>query len=149
MALVMLQLLIRSDVMLPSPAVHTLVHHLVNGASRTRKVAVRAMGMVLRQLKPHHAKKELDLQTQSSLQLSPTLRTLVERAGGRKPANLWLQYNSSLHFCRKEQWEMHPFVHATHVGFYRLPRPFLVYAPEEEQPSLDRTIEDMNAVENE
>lgn len=101
---------------------------------------------MLKQLKKKHVKQELAEIDRESIELSPTLATLVERVGGKRPANLWLQYNSALRPDTREQWQKHHFVHKTHIGFYRLPQPFLVYAPEEQQPSLDCTIEEMMPV---
>ncbi|XP_065305913.2 proteasome activator complex subunit 4A-like [Dermacentor albipictus] len=143
MALVMVKLLIRNDVPLPGPAVHMLVNHLVHDTLNVRKVAILGVGTVLKQLKKKHVKQELAEIDQESIELSPTLTTLVERVGGKRPANLWLQYNSALRPDTREQWQKHHFVHKTHIGFYRLPQPFLVYAPEDQQPSLDCTIEEM------
>lgn len=146
MALVMVKLLIRNDVPLPTPAVSMLVHHLVHDTLNVRKVAILGVGTVLKQLKKKHVKQELAEIDQQSIELSPTLATLVDRAG-KRPANLWLQYNSALRPNTKERWQKHHFVHKTHIGFYRLPKPFLVYAPDEQQPSLDRTIEEMSPSE--
>lgn len=147
MALVMVKLLIRNDTLLPTPAVRMLVRHLVHDTLTIRKVAILGVGTVLKQLKRLHPKRELDSVDQESLELSPTLATLVERTGGKRPANLWLQYNSALRPTTRERWDRHIFVHKTHIGFYRLPRPFLVYAPESEQPRLDRTVEEMSPSE--
>ncbi|KAK8767206.1 hypothetical protein V5799_006012 [Amblyomma americanum] len=147
MALVMVKLLIRTDVPLPTPAVRMLVHHLVHDTLNVRKVAILGVGTVLKQLKREHIKQELPEIDQESLELSPTLATLVERAGGKRPANLWLQYNSARRPDTQEQWQKQHFVHKTHIGFYRLPKPFLIYAPDEQQPSLNRTIEEMSPSE--
>uniref|UniRef100_A0A023GM02 Putative proteasome activator complex subunit ixodes scapularis proteasome activator complex subunit n=1 Tax=Amblyomma triste TaxID=251400 RepID=A0A023GM02_AMBTT len=147
MALVMVKLLIRTDVPLPTPAVHMLVHHLVHDTLNVRKVAILGVGTVLKQLKREHIKQELTEIDQESLELSPTLAALVERAGGKRPANLWLQYNSARRPDTREQWQKQHFVHKTHIGFYRLPKPFMIYAPDEQQPSLDRTVEEMSPSE--
>ncbi|KAL3232022.1 hypothetical protein MRX96_023105 [Rhipicephalus microplus] len=122
MALVMVKLLIRNDVPLPTPAVSMLVHHLVHDTLNVRKVAILGVGTVLKQLKKKHVKQELAEIDQQSIELSPTLATLVDRAG-KRPANLWLQYNSALRPDTKERWQKHHFVHKTHIGFYRLPKP--------------------------
>ncbi|XP_077536244.1 proteasome activator complex subunit 4-like [Haemaphysalis longicornis] len=128
MALVMIRLLIRSDVHLPAPAVRVLVQHLTHDMLALRK-------------------REALEQGPDTLELSPTLATLVERAGGRRPRNLWLQYNSARLPITRDQWDKMQFMHKTYIGFYRLPRPLLVYAPESEQPPPERAPEDMSPSE--
>lgn len=150
LALVMVKLLIRSDIPLPTAAVRMLVQHLVHDTINMRKVAILGVGTVLKQLKRKHPKREMDVERevdQAALPLSPTLAALVAAADGGAPPNLWLQFNSGCLPDTRERWDRAHFVHKTHVGFLCLPKPFLVYAPEEEQPKLDRTPEEMSPSE--
>lgn len=113
------------------------------------QVAILGVGTVLKQLKRKHPKREMDVERevdQAALPLSPTLAALVAAADGGAPPNLWLQFNSGCLPDTRERWDRAHFVHKTHVGFLCLPKPFLVYAPEEEQPKLDRTPEEMSPV---
>jgi hypothetical protein len=47
------------------------------------------------------------------------------------------------------EWDEPRFIHKTHWGYYTWPEKMLVYAPQAEQPPLDRNVEDMNEVEQE
>lgn len=149
LGLVMVRLLIQKDVPLPTCAVKMLVRHLTHDTISMRKVAILSVGAVLKQLKRKHVKKELDPASVDvdALPLSPVLSTALERAGGKRPRNLWLLYNGARLPDTRERWDQMVFVHKTHIGFACFPKPFEVYAGESEQPKLDRGIEEMSESE--
>jgi len=47
----------------------------------------------------------------------------------------------------KEDWNKPNYVHKTHWGYYKWPKNFQVYGPESDQPSVDRSVEDMKPEE--
>ncbi|XP_064483757.1 proteasome activator complex subunit 4-like [Ornithodoros turicata] len=149
LGLVMVRLLIQKEVPLPTCAVKMQVRHLIHDTISMRKVAILSVGAVLKQLKRKHVKKDFDPASVdvSSLPLSPTLSHAVERAGGKRPANLWLLYNSARIPDTKERFNQTVFVHKTHLGFSTFPKPFKVYAGESEQPTLDRSVQEMSESE--
>ncbi len=66
---------------------------------------------------------------------------------GDRPDNEFMVYDPSRAPKTAAEWDEPRYIHKTHWGFYTWPNEMMVYAPQAEQPSLDRKPEDMNEVE--
>jgi proteasome activator subunit 4 len=128
--------LVRYDQRLPARAVDILLASLVHDSLEVRKAAVFAAGALLKQQKRRHR--------------------LVERAVSRPPPpvqpgnrsdNAWLEYRPENWPTDRDSWNKPNYVHKTHHGYYHWPTRMMVYAPEWDQPALDRQPEEMSAEE--
>ena len=68
---------------------------------------------------------------------------------GSREDNVWIDYSDSSIPKSGEDWKKMNFVDKTHWGFYCWPNKFTIYAPNEDQPSLKRSREDMTEAEGE
>uniref|UniRef100_A0A8C5MEZ8 Proteasome activator subunit 4 n=1 Tax=Leptobrachium leishanense TaxID=445787 RepID=A0A8C5MEZ8_9ANUR len=136
-----LSLLLRDDRVLPARAIRYLVQCLNHDALIVRKMAISNVAGILKQLKRPHGKKTICPYT-------------VGRCG--KPENMlsgdrldnhWLLYDSGNLPKTREAWDSCCFVEKTHWGYSCWPQKMLVYAPEDQQPKLGRTREEMSEEE--
>ncbi len=70
---------------------------------------------------------------------------------GDREDNEFMVYDPAKAPKTAEEWDEPRFIHKTHWGFYTWPRRMLVYAPQSDQPGLDRDpgTGEMNEVERE
>ncbi|GFT37520.1 proteasome activator complex subunit 4 [Nephila pilipes] len=141
---VMLALLMRTDVRVPAEGVELFVSHLAHDTLAIRKLAIQGMTCVLKQQKRKHPKIEINptIQNPENVALHPLMPKVNE-----VPDNFWLQYNSANAPNTEENWNSRHFVHKTHWGFYSWPKSFTVYAPDSEQPKVNRTFEELTEEE--
>ncbi|PFX25214.1 Proteasome activator complex subunit 4B [Stylophora pistillata] len=115
-----LLMLIRYDVPLPENAVKLCVKFLNHDALVIRKLAINAVGAVLKQRKRPHAKIVVNPYTVAGL---PEPTTTVVQPGDRDD-NKWLQYSSDVVPKTKSEWENFVFIDKTHWGYYTWPKNF-------------------------
>ncbi|CAN7938235.1 unnamed protein product [Ixodes hexagonus] len=101
MALVMVKLLIRSDIPLPTAAVRMLVHHLVHDTINMRKASVNlALGCIYNELGNSLGYSELMFVTCFSLytqcHFSPLLINRLKNLPKKKDSNIFNFFNSSV-----------------------------------------------------
>ncbi|XP_054706567.1 LOW QUALITY PROTEIN: proteasome activator complex subunit 4-like [Uloborus diversus] len=146
LALEMLSILIRPDVVYPKEGVELFVGHLIHETLAIRKISLQAVVCILKQHKRKHVKIEIDPKSQQSEDW--TLHPLMAQQQTEDiPDNLWLQYNSLTPPNTLEKWKSRHFVHKSYVGFYAWPKQLKVHAPESEQPKLDRTFDELQEEE--
>ncbi|XP_031439180.1 proteasome activator complex subunit 4B isoform X1 [Clupea harengus] len=137
MAIGFLSLLLRDDYPLPPRAVLFFTQCLNHDALIVRKVAISAVGGILKQLKRPRVKKDIIPSEISGVEDPEGL------VAGDRSGNSWVQYQCD-HLPRSEdQWNRTTFVEKTHWGYYSWPKKLVVYAPATEQPE-DLTPDDMN-----
>ncbi|KAJ7327828.1 Proteasome activator complex subunit 4 [Desmophyllum pertusum] len=135
-----LNLLIRYDVPLPTNAVKLCVKFLNHDSLAIRKVAIDAVGAILKQQKRPHAKIAVNPYTVAGL---PEPTTTVIQPGDRED-NRWLHYSSNDVPKTKTDWEGCVFIDKTHWGYYSWPKKLLTYAPVDQQPLLGRTRDQLS-----
>ncbi|XP_068688324.1 proteasome activator complex subunit 4-like isoform X1 [Montipora foliosa] len=138
-----LNLLIRYDIPLPSNAVKLCVKFLNHDALAIRKVAIDAVGAILKQQKRPHVKITVNPYSVAGL---PEPSSTVIKPGDRED-NKWLHYCSSNLPRSKKEWESCVFIDKTHWGYYTWPKKLLTYAPVENQPPLGRTRDQLSEEE--
>ncbi|XP_044171551.1 proteasome activator complex subunit 4-like [Acropora millepora] len=136
-------LLIRYDVPLPANAVKLCVKFLNHDALVIRKVAIDAVGAILKQQKRAHPKIIVNPYSLAGL---PEPSTRVIQPGDRED-NRWLHYCSSNLPKSKEEWQSCVFIDKTHWGFYTWPTKLLTYAPVDQQPPLGRSRDELSEEE--
>ncbi|KAJ7327817.1 Proteasome activator complex subunit 4 [Desmophyllum pertusum] len=105
-----------------------------------RKVAIDAVGAILKQQKRPHAKIAVNPYTVAGL---PEPTTTVIQPGDRED-NRWLHYSSNDVPKTKTDWEGCVFIDKTHWGYYSWPKKLLTYAPVDQQPLLGRTRDQLS-----
>lgn len=138
-----LLMLIRYDVPLPANAVNLCVKFLNHDALVIRKLAIDAVGAVLKQQKRPHAKIVVNPYTVAGL---PEPTTTVIQPGDRED-NKWLQYSSAVVPKTKSEWESFVFIDKTHWGYFTWPKKLLTYASADKQPLLGRTRDQLSEEE--
>ncbi|KAG7492479.1 hypothetical protein MATL_G00015050 [Megalops atlanticus] len=133
MAIGFLSLLLRDDHALPVPAVLFFIQSLNHDSITIRKMAISAVGGILKQLKRPHKKVPVD-----------PLKIIGANVQEGRPDNHWLLYDSSRLPRTQQEWESCCFVEKTHWGYYCWPRKLMLYAPTHEQPKQDLTREEMS-----
>ena len=63
---------------------------------------------------------------------------------GERPDNAFLQYKSKNIPLSEEEYNQPRFVNKTYFGYYVWPPESIIYAPSEQQPELDRSVEDLS-----
>ena len=133
-----LAVLTRYDKKMPASVVKIMVNNLVHDNIIVRKTSIHTMAALLRQSKRPHLKIEKKIEHKDS-PVTP----------GNRHDNHWLQYSKQNWPKTKEEWNLPNFVHKTHFGYYHWPQVMLVYAPEDKQPKLDRSLDEMTEQEKE
>jgi len=133
-----LAVLTRYDVKMPARAVKIMVNNLIHDNIMVRKTSIHNMAALLKQNKRFHPRIERIIENKET----------VIQPGNRKD-NQWLQYNQENWPKSKAEWNSPNFVHKTHFGYYHWPQTMTVYAPEDQQPKLDRTVNEMPDQEQE
>ncbi|KZC11232.1 Proteasome activator complex subunit 4 [Dufourea novaeangliae] len=125
----------------PVKVVRYFLGALIHDSLQERKIAIKVVVYILKQLKRKHPKILIDPPT-----LSDRSKKLVP--GGRSD-NVWLQYNYETRPLTAEQWDEPRYVHNTHVGYYMWPTKIEIYAPSSEQPCLDPSVRNLTEHEKE
>ena len=136
LGLEMLTILTRNDKCLPSRAVKLIVNNLLHENLKARKNSIHVLGSILKQHKKVHVK-------------IPFEGTDDPQVPGDRPSNAWLCYDKESVPKSQADWDKPRFVHKTHNGYYKLPKHMQVYAPGDQQPKLNRTLEELSEEEQE
>ncbi|XP_032233646.1 proteasome activator complex subunit 4 isoform X2 [Nematostella vectensis] len=135
-----LRSLIRWDHPMPVRAVRVITRSLIHDSLSIRKVAISAVGALLKQQKRPHLKVPVNPYAVANVP-EPTT-TLVQP--GDRPDNLWLQYSSEQIPSTQELWDQCTFIDKTHWGYYTWPKVLKTYAPHDKQPPLSRSREQLS-----
>ena len=133
-----LAVLTRYDKKMPANVVKIMVNNLVHDNIIVRKTSIHNMAALLRQNKRAHLKIEKKI-LQKDNPITP----------GNRKDNQWLQYSKENWPKTEAEWNEPNFVHKTHFGYYHWPQVMMVYAPDDQQPKLDRSLEEMTEQEQE
>ncbi|XP_076166569.1 proteasome activator complex subunit 4 isoform X2 [Ptiloglossa arizonensis] len=143
MAMGFIRELVHPDQMYPPKVVRYFLEALIQDSLRERKIAIQVVMYMLKQQKRKHPKVTIDpptfLEENQSQKLIP----------GRRPDNVWLQYNYETRPLTAEQWDEPRFVHQTYIGYYTWPKKIKIYAPSSEQPCLDPNVRNLTNHEKE
>eukprot|EP00057_Strongylocentrotus_purpuratus_P019391 XP_011673865.1 PREDICTED: proteasome activator complex subunit 4 isoform X2 [Strongylocentrotus purpuratus] len=144
MAASLLRLQLRVDTPPPIPVVRLFTSLLVHDTLNLRKLAISAMGAIMKQLKHPHKKVPLDPYATAGCPAPPD--DALPNPGER-PDNKWTQYQCDRLPTTQEKWDQCVFVDKTHWGYYKWPKNMQIYAPFNEQPKLDRSREELSETE--
>ena len=133
---VIIATILRHDVNLPARAVKLLVTNLAHDNLEVRKASIYIMAGVMRLQKRKHKVIEKKVEPQQTPPVP-----------GVRQDNEWMIYKPENFPKDYESWNKPNFVHKTHWGYYVWPKEFEVYAPESEQPKLDRNLDDLEPEE--
>lgn len=131
MATDLLSLQLREDHPLPPDAVLFFTQSLVHDSISIRKVAISAVAGILKQLKRPKEKvavKPSAISGGRGEEEEEEEEPAASASVGDRPANSWLQYDSSNLPVTEEQWESLQFVEKTHCGYYCWPREMMIHA---------------------
>lgn len=135
--------LLRDDHPLPIEAFELCISSLI---SERLSIRLRAIQLVSAQLKFHkrkHKKRKIQF-------IKSTKEEDQAKANGYDilgNSNKWMQYKLSEGNYTKEEWDKLIFIDKLHIGFYDWPKELSVYEPYDEQPKLNRPVEDLNSYE--
>ncbi|XP_031565856.1 proteasome activator complex subunit 4-like [Actinia tenebrosa] len=140
-----LRTLIRYDQPFPVRAITIAVSYLNHDSLGIRKIAISAVGAVLKQQKRPHVKVQVNPYAVAGL---PEPKSSINQPGDR-PDNRWLQFLSNDLPKTQESWNSCTFIDKTHWGYYTWPKELMAYAPTEQQPPLGRKSEELSEGERE
>lgn len=118
--------------------VNNLNHDLIN----ERKMAIRVINLIMKQVKKEHPKIQVDpfiignAEENRDKKLIPGIRT----------DNRWLQYELENLPKSQEDWDKPNYIYKCN-GYFGWTKDFSVYAPSDKQPELDQPIEEMTEIE--
>ncbi|KAL3873182.1 hypothetical protein ACJMK2_036330 [Sinanodonta woodiana] len=140
-----LSLLLRIDIALPVKAVDLFVKFCLHDSLYIRKLSLGSLSAILKQHKRRHKKVTIDPYKLSGT--TPPSPGDPFRPGVRED-NQWHHYKiDSKLIGSKEKWESMTVIEKTHWGYYCWPSVTETYAPQSEQPKLDRCKEEMTEAE--
>ncbi|KAJ8044540.1 Proteasome activator complex subunit 4 [Holothuria leucospilota] len=143
MASSFLGFLLRKDVQPPIRVVKRLTEDLASETLRTRKMSILTMGGIFKLTKREHKKVVIDPYAIAGCEPPPP----GQLSPGDRPDNMWHRYDSSKRLETEEEWNACHFVEKTHWGYYCWPKEMKGYAPEDQQPKLDRAREELTETE--
>ncbi|XP_026870024.2 proteasome activator complex subunit 4A isoform X2 [Electrophorus electricus] len=138
------------DHIVPTRAVRFFVKSLNHDSILVRKVAISALGGILKQLKRPHEKVLVNPYDISELKASLESCCYTQAdplVSGDRPENQWLRYDSTRLPRSQQDWDKCCFIEKTHWGYSTWPRKLMLYAPPEEQPKQGKTREEMTGRE--
>uniref|UniRef100_A0A6B2EKU9 Proteasome activator complex subunit 4 n=1 Tax=Phlebotomus kandelakii TaxID=1109342 RepID=A0A6B2EKU9_9DIPT len=140
MASLMIFNLVHPETKYPEIVARYVVNNLINDSLEERKIAVRTMTFIMTQQKREH--KKITVNPFSIAGVEPTTNLLP----GLRPDNAWLQYDVERAPKSQSDWDEPRFIHRGQ-GYFGWKPIFQMYAPNGEQPPLDRTDSNMNDTE--
>lgn len=144
MASSMIYNLVHTTVAYPPEVISYCVHNLTSESIEERKYATKTMRYIFKQRKREHIKIVVDPFQIAGVQPPPGERHRL--TPGQRPDNQWLQYDLATLPQSQEEWDRPTFSHKTH-GFFGWSPNFSVYAPNAQQPKLNRPPNELNASE--
>ncbi|XP_058840319.1 proteasome activator complex subunit 4B-like [Topomyia yanbarensis] len=129
----------------PAEVAQFAVNNLIHDSLEERKMAICLLIHILRQQKREHAKIVINPYEIAGLQeKTPSNGSSVQP--GYRDDNMWLQYDLEKVPKNQEEWDQPRYMYKTD-GFFGWSNNFTVYAPSQDQPKLDRSLEEMNESE--
>ncbi|XP_058809543.1 proteasome activator complex subunit 4-like isoform X2 [Phymastichus coffea] len=127
MAINFLYILIHPEQVFPPQVLRYFLRSLINESIDERKLAVRTIMYLLKQIKRKYAKINIEIPMSTSSNIQP----------GYRSDNAWLQYNYENRPIDSTSWDQLRYVHKNDVGYYVWPQELLVYAPSSEKSHFD------------
>lgn len=118
--------------------VNNLNHDLIN----ERKMAIRVINLIMKQVKKEHPKIQIDPFTIGNAEESRDKKLIP----GIRTDNRWLQYELENLPKSQEDWDKPNYIYKCN-GYFGWTKDFSVYAPSNKQPELDQSIEEMTEIE--
>jgi len=176
-SLTMLCAMLRYDQDFPIRATTIFTNNLIHDNIMVRKASLHVVDCVLKQNKRKHPKISVRLKVKTnekncdSIEYVPVPNTNVTDTDhrdiiipntdsavvgdsapfvvnpGERPDNAFLQYKIENVPQNEEEYDQPRFVHQTYFGYYVWPPEKLMYAPSDQQPKLDRSLEEMTEAE--
>lgn len=140
MSLSFLRDLVHPDIKYNEKVVKYILSTLIHDSLDIRKLSIRILVFILKQHKREHKR----------IEINP--RGFSDQSGGApgiRLDNLWVQYNSKTKPVTAEEWDKPRYLHKQFNGFYTWPKTVKVYAPSNEQPSVDRDFKELTSAEKE
>lgn len=129
----------------PATVAQFAVHNLIHDSLDERKMANCLLNHILRQQKREHVKIAVNPYEIAGIpDKAPTNGSNV--LPGYREDNLWLQYDVEKVPKNQEDWDQPRYIYKTD-GYFGWSSNFTVYAPSQDQPRLDRTVDEMNECE--
>lgn len=119
--------------------VHNLNHDLIN----ERKMAIRVINLIMKQVKKEHLKIQVNPFTIGGAAEENRDQKLIP---GIRADNRWLQYEIENLPKSQEDWDKPNYIYKCN-GYFGWTKDFSVYAPSDKQPDLEQTIEQMTEIE--
>lgn len=145
MALSFIRDLVHPEVKYNDKMVQYVLQTLLHESIEIRKLAIRVTVFILKQHKQHHKKIKID---PYSISGETPLDSDKIIPGCRKD-NHWMQYNSKTRPQDAAEWDKVRYMHKQYHGYYTWPKTVEVYAPSYEQPSIERTTDQLLVQEKE
>lgn len=129
----------------PSKVATFAVHNLIHDSLDERKMATCLLNHILRQQKREHVKITVNPYEIAGIpDKAPAHGSSV--LPGFREDNLWLQYDVNKAPKNQEDWDQPRYMYKTD-GYFGWSSNFSVYAPSQDQPKLDRSVDEMNECE--
>lgn len=125
----------------PVNIVRYSVHNLINESIEERKIAVQTVRYIMRQQKREHVKLDMD-----AYQIAGVPKPTGKLKPGIRDDNRWVLYDIETVPRNQIEWDLPRYSHKTE-GFFGWSTSFRIYAPSAQQPSIDRTRDQMTAEE--
>ncbi|XP_012271997.1 proteasome activator complex subunit 4 isoform X2 [Orussus abietinus] len=131
--------------------VHYFLDALIHDSLDVRKIAIKTVIYMLKQQKRKHPKVTANLaELQKSRPPQDEQSVSSERwSPGERSDNTWLLYDYENRPLTVEQWDESRYVHKPYIGYYAWPKKLEIYAPSDQQPSLDLASRTMTPSERE
>lgn len=144
MASSMLYNLVQPTASYPPTVIKYCVNNLISESIEERKYATKTMRYIFKQRKRDHIKIVVDPFQIAGLPAPHGDRHRL--TPGTRPDNRWLQYDLATLPRSQEEWDAPRFMHKS-IGFFGWPPNFRVYAPNAQQPQLNRMTADLDEAE--
>lgn len=123
----------------PPQVTEIFVKNLIHDSIEERAFALRICNTVLKQQKRHHVKIEID-----PFKMTGTVRKPHEiLKPGIREDNKWLWYDNKKLPTNQAQWDEPKYIYKTN-GFFGWTTKVEVYAPNAQQPKIDRAYDELN-----
>jgi len=137
MTLGFLRELVHPDCNYPPQVIREILNTLIHDNIEFRKIAIRCTVYILKQQKRKHKYHMINMDPSSPVTY------------GDRDDNQWLQYNSKTAPRSQAAWDEPRYAHNPYIGYYSWPKEVKVCSPSAEQPSVDRTRDQLDPGEQE
>uniref|UniRef100_A0A8D8S251 Proteasome activator complex subunit 4 n=1 Tax=Cacopsylla melanoneura TaxID=428564 RepID=A0A8D8S251_9HEMI len=142
----------------PTSVVQLFLQTLISDSLEIRKIALRCTLFILKQQKRLHPKQTIDpysvtidpdntKTSQITTKDQVTPNSVSKVIPGYRADNAWLQYSPAHIASDPVKWDQPRYVNPTCIGYNQWPEELEVYCPYHEQPSLERTFNQLSPSE--